>query len=263
MPPRTVNRERYLEALTRLADSLSGTELAFLSAHYHSPEHTATATTLALAVGFAEHRVTNLLYGRLAARLESALGKVPQSHYGIGCLCVSGGKSEAGHWRLQMRPELVEALEALGLCTDCSRRSAAFTEAEFTDLPETEVRALRDSRVGQGRFRAAVISYWGGCAVTDCQAPQLLAASHIKPWCDCTNAERLDPFNGLLLSPNLHVVFDLGLITFADDGTLLVSSRAAMPILHSLGVHAGLRINRLAPQHLEYLGFHRKRVFQS
>ena len=39
-------------------------------------------------------------------------------------------------------------------------------------------------------------------------------ASHTKPWSACTHVERLDPFNGLMLTPNLDGAFDGGLVTF-------------------------------------------------
>ncbi|QDV39293.1 HNH endonuclease [Tautonia plasticadhaerens] len=67
----------------------------------------------------------------------------------------------------------------------------------------TERRALVLSRVGQGQFRDSLMSVWGGrCAVTGLDLPVLLRASHIKPWRDSDNRERLDAYNGLLLSPS-------------------------------------------------------------
>ena len=52
---------------------------------------------------------------------------------------------------------------------------------------------------------------WGGrCAVTGLDLPLLLRASHIKPWRDSDNRERLDPYNGLLLSPSYDAAFDWG-----------------------------------------------------
>jgi len=122
-------------------------------------------------------------------------------------------------------------------------------EATLSDVPETETHALRDSRLGQGQFRASVIEYWRRCAVTGCEALELLAASHIKPWRSSTNAERLDPYNGLLLTPNLHAAFDMGLISFRDDGSVVLSSRADPATLEALGIHSRLRIDDLAPNH--------------
>ena len=52
--------------------------------------------------------------------------------------------------------------------------------------------------------------------------PTLLRASHIKPWRAASGAERLDKFNGLLLTPNLDLAFDQGLISFDDHGQILL-----------------------------------------
>ena len=53
----------------------------------------------------------------------------------------------------------------------------------------------------------------------------LLVASHIKPWRDADNIERLDQYNGFLLLPNLDKVFDLGFITFRATGEIIVSKQ--------------------------------------
>jgi len=62
-----------------------------------------------------------------------------------------------------------------------------------------------------------LLDLWEGrCAVTGLAVPELLRASHIKPWADCeTDAERLDVYNGFLLAPHLDAAFDLGFITVA------------------------------------------------
>jgi putative restriction endonuclease len=60
------------------------------------------------------------------------------------------------------------------------------------------------------------MEYWGGrCPITGLEQPELLRASHIKPWADCaTDAERLDVFNGLLLGAHIDAAFDSALISF-------------------------------------------------
>jgi hypothetical protein len=119
-------------------------------------------------------------------------------------------------------------------------------------------------RVGQDIFRDGLIEYWQGrCAVTGLAVTSLLRASHIKPWASCeTDAERLDVFNGLLLSPNLDAAFDRGYITLADDGAVLVSVRLDRAALVTLGLDAPMRIRALTPSHLHYLKYHRANVFQ-
>lgn len=97
----------------------------------------------------------------------------------------------------------------------------AFIE-KTQNLPHTtEAERLVVQRVGQDIFRDRLMTYWGGrCPLTGITEPDLLRASHIKPWAKCeTDAERLDVHNGLLLSALWDAAFDKGLVTFEDDGT--------------------------------------------
>lgn len=119
--------------------------------------------------------------------------------------------------------------------------------------------ALR--RVGHDQFRAALVAYWGGCAVTGMMAPRLLRASHIKPWASATPTEKTDPFNGLLLAPHLDAAFDVGLITFDDKGQLLLSPEMNSEDARLLGLHGGLRLRKIDIRHRPYLALHRKEIF--
>lgn len=139
-----------------------------------------------------------------------------------------------------------------------------FTE-QTAGLPRaTEAERLVVQRVGQDVFRSGLLEYWDGkCAVTGLAVPELLRASHIKPWAACdTDAERLDVFNGLLLAPNLDAAFDAGLITVADEGALLVSSSLSPADRLVLGLERPLRVQRVDLGHRRYLSFHRKHVFR-
>jgi hypothetical protein len=136
--------------------------------------------------------------------------------------------------------------------------------AKVTDLPQTtEVERLVVQRIGQDEFRAALMDYWGGCcAVTGLAVPELLRASHIKPWAACeTDGERLDVFNGLLLAPNLDAAFDRGLITVADNGAVRVSPALSIEAAAALGFGELPRIIGLGERHQEYLRWHRKHLF--
>ena len=66
-------------------------------------------------------------------------------------------------------------------------------------------------------FRANVLLREEACRVTRVSEPRHLQASHIKPWRDATDAERLDGANGLLLSPHIDHLFDEGYITFSRN----------------------------------------------
>ncbi|WP_242343607.1 MULTISPECIES: HNH endonuclease [Anaeromyxobacter] len=138
-------------------------------------------------------------------------------------------------------------------------------EEKTKALPRaTEAERLVVQRVGQDVFRAGLMEYWEGrCAVTGLTVPELLRASHIKPWAACgTDAERLDVYNGLLLAPHLDAAFDAGFITVADDGEILVSPHLSVPDRRWLGLDARLRVGRLAPEHRTYLTWHRLKEFR-
>lgn len=134
---------------------------------------------------------------------------------------------------------------------------------EIETAPVTEREALRKSRVGQGRFREDLLRYWQRrCAVTGLPMPgRLLSAAHIKPWRFSSNPERLDRFNGLLLLPQYHALFDEGWISFADDRTLLLSRVVPEEDLPRLGIQFTDRLEKLDPRHLPYLEYHREHVF--
>ena len=138
-------------------------------------------------------------------------------------------------------------------------------EEKTKNLPrETEAARLVIQRVGQDLFRAGLIEYWDGrCAVTGLAVPELLRASHIKPWAACdSDTERLDVFNGLLLAPHLDAAFDQGFITIADDGLVVLARALPTEAEAVLGLDASLRVTRLASGHLRYLPWHREKVFK-
>ena len=78
------------------------------------------------------------------------------------------------------------------------------------NLSETTKTAPIEARLGQGRFRRDLGVIEGGCAVLGCDTSALLRAAHIKAWRECTNRERLDKNNGLLLTGHLDALFDKG-----------------------------------------------------
>lgn len=130
------------------------------------------------------------------------------------------------------------------------------------NIPETEKQALIQSRLGQGRYRKALLRLWKSCAVTKCSNEKLLIASHIKPWSNCDNKDRLNPNNGLILSPNIDHLFDKGFITFGDDGQIIISEIISESDQRIFGIDNQSRIFRdLNVDQKKYLSFHRKSVF--
>ncbi|MBB1341250.1 HNH endonuclease [Pseudoalteromonas sp. SR45-6] len=124
----------------------------------------------------------------------------------------------------------------------------------------TEKSQLITARVGQGKFRKALLKFWDkSCCITGISNTDMLVASHIKPWSKSNNIERLDHYNGLLLTPNLDRAFDKGYITFNLAGEIIISTQFENEI--NLGV-SSLMIIKLSSQHQPYMDFHRKNVFK-
>lgn len=125
----------------------------------------------------------------------------------------------------------------------------------------TEAERLVVQRVGQDIFRRALLDYWGGrCPLTGVTDPDLLRASHIVPWAECeSDALRLDVHNGLLLSALWDAAFDSGLISFADDGTVLRSGELTSAAAAALNLASAPHLQPLADLHRANLARHRAR----
>jgi len=99
-------------------------------------------------------------------------------------------------------------------------------EILLREIPATTKAALVSARIGQGAFRTEVLHLWGDrCAVTESKTKEAIRASHIQPWKESSDEERLDPHNGLPLVGNLDALFDAGLISFDRIGKMLISSK--------------------------------------
>ena len=128
-----------------------------------------------------------------------------------------------------------------------------------TGISKTEKSALIGARVGQGKYRSDLIDYWQRCAVTGFSNVRFLIASHIKPWRESGNQERLDPFNGLLLLPNIDKVFDLGFITFTEKGKIIVSEH--LEDAENISVTRDMSV-AIENEHQAYMKFHRDVIFE-
>ena len=113
-------------------------------------------------------------------------------------------------------------------------------------------------RSGQGRYKLAVIDLWKTCSVTGCGNPNLLLASHIVAHKDCESHERLDPHNGLLLTPNLDRLFDRGLISFDEAGRILIARRLDAETRSHFGLSANMKLRTIPSGTIPFLARHRK-----
>jgi hypothetical protein len=162
--------------------------------------------------------------------------------------------------------DLYQVLEkAAAIARTMPNRVAEKFHNAIAGMPRsTEVERLVLQRVGQDLFRSALLDFWGAaCCITGLAIPELLKASHIKPWARCdSDEERLDVFNGLLLAPHLDALFDGGWLTVQDTGRVRFSSRISGITLEQLGLPKVLEIGGLSEAHRPYLSYHRAVVFK-
>ncbi|CAD5900210.1 HNH endonuclease [Carnobacterium maltaromaticum] len=130
---------------------------------------------------------------------------------------------------------------------------------------ESTKEGLIKSRIGQGKYREALFADMPYCPFTRINDERLLVASHIKPWVKSDDREKIDPQNGLTLSPTYDALFDKGFITFNSDGTLVVSPFISPMNQKRLGIYSGKKIGierYFDERRCNYLEYHRNEVYQ-
>lgn len=128
------------------------------------------------------------------------------------------------------------------------------------DLDATTRKSLVNSRRGQGIFRDRVAKHEHFCRITKVNNPSHLIASHIKPWRDSNNEERLSGGNGLLLTPSIDHLFDRGFISFEDNGDLIISPIADASSLEKMGVNEPMKVGNFNGDQKHFLNYHREEI---
>ena len=257
----------YQDALRNLDESITLVQRRMLVAHAEAPECMLSVRQLAAAGGYDRPNVTYSQYGRLGHLIAESLGALEQ--WKVWTRFIGQDfRTENGELIWKMHPELVDALVFLGWASRSSARSSLediVIATEGDDLPtlETERDVVVQARIGQGPFRIALLQYWGACAVSGVTEPAVLRASHIKPWRDATNEERVDPANGVLLAAHIDALFDAGLITFEADGKIRLSVLLAAEDLRQLGILSSMRLRHVTEGHDFYMQHHRQFVFRT
>lgn len=125
-------------------------------------------------------------------------------------------------------------------------------------LSDTQRLQLAKARVGQGLFRKRVIVLDGACRVTGVTDTRVLVASHIKPWREADNADRLNGNNGILLSPHVDALFDEALLSFEDDGEILVHPSLSPDVLYRWSIDPAKQVEPFRRGQRPFLARHRE-----
>ncbi|AGW84785.1 restriction endonuclease [Bifidobacterium animalis subsp. lactis ATCC 27673] len=211
----------------------------------------------------------------IAAHDENRLatGRVGMSH---------GSKLDAWVWDEYNKDEEMFLAKCLGLLPP-KVQSHVLNEGKY--LPETKLETtlsdlklnipegtirhvVQAQRVNQSYFRNSLLANYGGkCCVTGIAIPQLLVASHIKPWSASDSREKTMASNGLLLNAFHDCAFDRGLMTLDDNYCILINHEQ---VGHDsandrwLYAYEGQRIT--LPENnwpnREFIAFHRRTIFK-
>lgn len=128
-------------------------------------------------------------------------------------------------------------------------------------LDKTEKESVVKARLGQSVFKKALLAVEKKCRLCGVLDERFLIASHIKPWSQSSNQERLDVNNGLLLCPNHDALFDKGYISFNDDGSILVSESLDEAIRIFLNINETMSI-KMNESLWHYMKWHRENIFK-
>lgn len=161
--------------------------------------------------------------------------------------------------------QVEEIEEKVGIETNDQLVDAAIEERIWrrTSLSPREKRQLINARLGQGIFRENVERIERSCRVTGVLDRRHLRARHIKPWKLSDDREKLDGFNGLLLSPHVDQLFSRGYISFADNGQLLISRHLNPVVAKVWGLDRNGSRDPFGPEQCRYLEFHRRHIFEN
>ncbi|PFK33193.1 restriction endonuclease [Bacillus cereus] len=151
--------------------------------------------------------------------------------------------------------------EQLELSVDEVRRTENNTLIPVISETESEVKAT--IRIGQQKFRKALMELWNGkCALCGINLPELLRASHSKPWKDSTSMERLNSYNGVLLCCNHDALYDKGFITFDGQGRLHISPLVVETDYLIFGLRPKAKIE-IHPENKLYFKWHKRNIFKT
>jgi len=195
---------------------------------------------------------------RVATFVDSLIAFLPDQHSPL-----TKNKTGVQGYLFAIPPKAGELIcEKLAMVAPVDQLIADAFQRTIPD--ETTRQALVKARVGQGRWRQDLLRFWSGqCAVTGLAIEPLLRASHVKPWRDSDNSERLDVHNGLLLGPAYDAAFDAGFITFNDDRTIVVSSQLPADQRSAAGIEATATLRSLRDEHRAYLEHHRANIYKA
>lgn len=133
-------------------------------------------------------------------------------------------------------------------------------EIENIGLKGKEKEAIVKIRVNQSTFRNELLKKYSHCVLCKVHNAELLIASHIKPWSESDEFEKLDVNNGFIMCPNHDGLFDKGYISFDSNGKIIISDKLDDIDCIFLNINKDMSID-ISLRNQVYLEYHRKNKF--
>jgi putative restriction endonuclease len=132
---------------------------------------------------------------------------------------------------------------------------------EEKKLVGEEREAVIKIRTNQGIFRKQLLNMECKCKLCGMSNEKLLIASHIKSWVESNETEKLHKYNGFLFCPHHDKLFDKFLISFTDNGEIIISDKLSFEDKILLNIGENMKIN-LEEDNKIYLQWHRRKFFE-
>lgn len=124
-----------------------------------------------------------------------------------------------------------------------------------------EKEMIAKARINQSVFRNRMLKKYKHCCLCGITNEDLLVASHIKPWSQSNKNEKVSEYNGLLLCSMHDKLFDLGYISFHDDGTILISDKLNKVDRVFSNIDE-TRVINITEDNIPFIRYHRENIFK-
>lgn len=131
----------------------------------------------------------------------------------------------------------------------------------ITLIAETIMEMKTKIQRGQLQFRKSLLPLWHKeCPLCGMDIDAALKAGYAKPWKDSTDAEKINPYNGLLLCNNHEAMFTAGLISFTAGGKLHIAQQIPEERYAEYGLKKGKKIS-VYTDNGEFFRWHKREIF--
>lgn len=177
---------------------------------------------------------------------------------------VGNEKDPLFYWKLFVDFDAIWQRKSDPLVFTYGNKKTKIEDTKLVKKDKEKSKLIRQARMGQGKYRELLLEQCHYCPFTMISDERLLIASHIKPWAASDNQEKIDPYNGYMLSPMYDKLFDRGFITITEDRCIILSEFISSYTWKQIGIKNNTFYKSILmdDKRIEYLKFHHQSVFK-